>query len=105
MQPFHQKIRISGCHASVDEKSHLLQRYAVLAGKYLQMFQRSIAPSIGLGLPGPEDGGIIIIRNVTNDQSSPHLLNGLHTPVQMGREQKGATGHALKHYKPITYIT
>jgi hypothetical protein len=69
------------------------------------MCQRSIALSISLGLHGPEDRGIIIILNITNDQSSPHLLNGLHTPAQRGREQKGATGHALKHYKPINYIT
>jgi len=69
------------------------------------MFQRSIAPSFSLGLPGPGDGDIIIIQNITNDQSSPHLINGLHTPAETGRELKGATDHALKHYKPITYIT
>jgi hypothetical protein len=68
------------------------------------MFQRSTAPSVSLGLLGPKDRGIMIIQNITNDQSSPHLINGLHTPAQMGREQKGATDHALRYYKPITYI-
>jgi hypothetical protein len=68
------------------------------------MFQRSIAHSISLGLPGLEDGGIITTQNITNDQSSTHLINVLDTPVQMGREHEGATDHALKHYKPLTYI-
>jgi len=64
-----------------------------------------MAPSLSLGRPGPEAGGIIIIQNITNDQNSPHLINGLHTPAHMGREQKGETDHALKHYKLITSIT
>jgi hypothetical protein len=68
------------------------------------MFQRSTVPSFSLGLPGPEDGGIIIIQNILMTKGSLHLMKGLHTPALMGREQKVETDHTLKHYKTITYI-
>jgi hypothetical protein len=62
------------------------------------MFQRSTVPSFGLGLPGPEDGDIIIIQNILMTKGSLHLINGLDASALMGREQNGQTDHTLKHY-------